>query len=265
MSNARAPLPWHKIVGSGPQRVIALHGWFGDHRAYAPIFDLLDAERFTFAFPDARGYGQSRELLGEYTIAEMARDVLSLADQLRWDVFHIIGHSMGGKAAQKVAIDGGDRVASMIAITPVPAPAMPVDEDTFNFFASVCDDEKSALALIGESVGNRLSNTWMSNLLAAARATASPQAFRGYMRSFIRDDLSGGAASVNMPILALAGEHDNGVRKEIVAQVFPQMFSGSKVTVEVLANSGHYPMEEIPIYLATRIEKFLSDTNRSTY
>lgn len=62
--------------------------------------------------------------------------------------------------------------------------------------------------------------------------------------------------------LALAGEHDNGVRKEIVAQVFPQVFSGSKVTVEVLANSGHYSMEEIPIHLTTRVEKFLSDTNR---
>ncbi|MDH7797526.1 pimeloyl-ACP methyl ester carboxylesterase [Beijerinckia sp. GAS462] len=248
---------WHTTIGHGPERVIALHGWFGDHRAYAALFDSLDVERFTYAFVDYRGYGHSRDLAGAYSIEQVARDALALADHLGWKTFHVIGHSMGGKAAQKVAIDGGSRIKSLVAITPVPAPAMPVDDATLGFFSGVCDSDETALALIGGSVGDRLSKVWMRHLLAGARATAKPEAFRSYMQSFIHDDLSARAETVTIPILALAGEHDNGVRAEIVQAVFPHLFSNADVTVEILKNSGHYPMDEIPVYLTTRIEAFL--------
>lgn len=248
---------WCRTIGNGPDHVMALHGWFADHRAYASMFDILDTERFTYAFPDFRGYGRSRDMAGDYTIGEVARDALALADHLGWDAFHVIGHSMGGKAAQKIAIDGGGRIRSAVALTPVPAPAMPVDDATYDFFAGVCASDDTALALIGDSVGQRLSTTWMRRVLAGARETARPEAFRAYMNSFIRDDLSAGSATVTCPVLALAGEHDNGVRKEMVAEVFPQLFPKARLTVEVLANAGHYPMDEIPVYLVTRIEAFL--------
>jgi pimeloyl-ACP methyl ester carboxylesterase len=255
---AARPSLWYHQVGHGPIRAIALHGWFGDHRAYAAMFDIVSRECFTYAFVDIRGYGRSRDVAGEFTIQEVAADTIALADALDWDSFHVIGHSMGGKAAQKVAIDGGARIKSVIAITPVPATAMPIDDAAFGFFSGVCDNDETALAVIGESTGQRLTRSWMTRLLANARVTSRPEAFRSYMRSFIRDDLSAGSASVTAPVLALAGEHDNGVRKEVIAQVFPQLFPNAPVTVEVVANSGHYPMEEVPIYLITRIEQFLA-------
>src|SRR6202163_262868 len=163
---------WHKTIGNGPTKVIVIHGWFWDHRVVTPIFDCLDTTSHTYAFVDIRGYGNSRNVSGEYTIGEVAADAIALADQLGWREFHVVGHSMGGKAAQKVAMDGGSRVKSVVAITPVPAYAMPAGDAVFAFFTAACDNDDVARALIGESVGNRVSKVWLDRLLARARATA---------------------------------------------------------------------------------------------
>jgi len=43
------------VVGTGPVRVLALHGWFGSARAWRPLADLLDPAHFSIAYLDYRG------------------------------------------------------------------------------------------------------------------------------------------------------------------------------------------------------------------
>src|SRR3982074_1743039 len=116
---------WHKTIGNGPVKVVVIHGWVWDHRVFTPIFDCIDADRYTCAFLDIRGCGNSPYVTWGDTIDEVAADAIALADQLGWHEFHVVGHSMGGKAAQKVAMDAGARVRSVVAVTPVPASALP--------------------------------------------------------------------------------------------------------------------------------------------
>jgi pimeloyl-ACP methyl ester carboxylesterase len=241
-------------AGNGPVRVVFVHGWFWDHRIFSRIFREMDGLRFTYATFDIRGYGKSRNLSGNYTVEEIAADAITVANDLGWENFHVLGHSMGGKAAQKLAIGNPERVQSIVAVTPVPASALPFDQSIRALFDNACEDDTSAASIISRSVSNRISARWIDDLVRYTRETASPEAFRKYMHSFIDDDFSNEASRLTARMLVLSGEHDAGLPDDMVRFVYGQLYPHA--AIEAITNAGHYPMLETPLYFASRIERF---------
>ena len=247
----------HVTAGNGPVRVMFVHGWFWDHRIFAQMFREIDGLRFTYSTFDIRGYGKSRDLSGNYTVEEIAADAITVANDLGWENFHVLGHSMGGKAAQKLAIGNPERVRSIVAVTPVPASALPFDQSVRALFDNACGEDASAAAIIDRSVGHRLSARWIGNLVRYTRETSFPEAFRKYMHSFIEDDFSADAKRLTARMLVLSGEHDAGLPDGMVRFVYGQLYPHA--AIEAITNSGHYPMLETPLYFASRIERFFDD------
>ncbi len=246
----------HELIGSGPRRVVVLHGWFGDHRVWKPTYPFLDRERFTYAFVDYRGYGASRTLQGEHTMKEISADAIALADYLDWKSFSVVGHSMGGMAAQRVAVDAGRRVQAIVGVTPVPASGVPFPPEIDAMFDNVVRDDEAGRMVIGGSLGQRLSPVVTEHILRFARETASPHAFANYLTAFSKTDFSSEAKTIRASMLVLIGQHDGGVSEEFVRATFPKLYP--QATLEVLPNCGHYPMLETPAWLVTRIEAFIA-------
>ncbi len=246
----------YKLLGQGAHKVMVLHGWFGDHEVWAPCMPFLDLERFSYAFIDYRGYGASRAIAGEHSMKEIAADAIDLADHLGWQEWSVVGHSMGGMAAQLVAIDAGPRVRAVLGVTPVPASGVPFPPEVRGLFEQACSDDGAALMVIDASLGQRLSPAVAAFVLAHARSTANPDAFADYLQAFSRSDFSSAAAALKAPILVLIGQHDGGINEDFVRATFLSMYP--QVELEILPNSGHYPMLETPAWLVRVMERFLS-------
>ena len=187
------------IIGNGPVHVIALHGWFGDAQGWGNFPALIDGEASTWAFVNYRGYGERRDEPGDYTMAEISADVLELADSLQWKDFALVGHSMGGKAIQRVYADAPDRVKVLIGIAPIHASAFPFHEDGWALFDGAAESDDKRFAIIDFTTGNRNSATWVPRWPATR---SRPRPAKPSARTFLR-----GARSTSKPTSRATTSH----------------------------------------------------------
>jgi pimeloyl-ACP methyl ester carboxylesterase len=244
-----------KTVGSGSEKIMVFHGWFGDGSAFDPVLPFLDTERFSYAFMDYRGYGQSRHLPGEHTIAEIGQDALALMDQLGWRQCHLIGHSMGGMVVQWLAAEAPQRIQSIVGITPVPASGFPFDAATEALFRGAKDNPDNRFAILMHTTGNRLTPTFGKLMTQRSLAQTTSDAFDDYLTAWSQTDFSARVKGLDVPFQVLLGEHDPAIVEATIRQTILQWFP--KAELAILPNAGHYPMIETPVALVTGWESFL--------
>jgi pimeloyl-ACP methyl ester carboxylesterase len=242
-------------VGSGPVHVLALHGWFGSGRGWGALPDLVDGSRFTYAFPDYRGYGERRDVAGDYTIAEAAADLLAVADELGWDRFSLVGHSMGGIVAQRILADASGRVERLVGISPVPASGVPFDEQGWALFSGAAEDPAKRRAIIDFTTGNRLAGTWLDRMVRDSLDTSAAEAFAAYLPAWARTDFAAEVSGNPVPVLTIVGEHDPALGEAAVRGTWLAHYPNA--SLEVLGNAGHYAMHETPVRLVTVLDDFL--------
>ena len=248
--------PGHKLVGNGLEKVLVMHNWMATHRSYQPVWPILDEQRFTYAFMDHRGYGLSRDLVGDYTAQEAANDGLRLADELGWRRFHVVGHSMSGMVAQRLAADAPARLKSLIAVTPVPASGVRLDPDGFAMFSSALTNDGHWKEIANMITGNRLSDRWHESGLREFREHVDPRAAAGFLRMWSGTDFHNEVMDSSVPVLAVVGRHDfaafNGAAVSATLGAWFTQF-----TMEEFDGSGHHPMAEEPVRFATVVERFI--------
>src|SRR3954454_20069655 len=83
--------------GSG-RKLMLVHGFTGAKEDFADHLDRLGELGWHAVAPDNRGHGASDQPEGTsaYNLEIFARDTLAVADELGWDRFVLLGHSMGG-------------------------------------------------------------------------------------------------------------------------------------------------------------------------
>ncbi|MEM7469554.1 MAG: alpha/beta hydrolase, partial [Pseudomonadota bacterium] len=150
----------HELFGHGPEGVVVMHDFYGCKHTWDFARNFFDTKRFTFAFTELRGYGGSRHIEGDYTPEEAAADAIGVADNMGWERFHIVGHSMSGMVAQRVVVDGGDRIKSAILNTPVHASGLKFAPGGFEMIQDSLVDDKVLAQAFDALTGERLCEEW---------------------------------------------------------------------------------------------------------
>lgn len=244
----------HQTIGTGAEGVIVNHGWFGG-QAFEPMLPYLDTETFTYAFMDYRGYGASQAMEGDHTMKEIAGDVAALAEHFGWDRFHMIGHSMGGMALCRVATDAPERIKSAVALNPVPASGVPLDEGSWELFSGAADARDNRRMILDMTTGNRLCGKWLDAVMESSIRTSDREAFRDYLTAWVKTDFAEESRGIEIPMKVIVGEHDPGLNADVMRETYLAWYP--RAELEVVANAGHYPMMETPVYLASTMESFM--------
>jgi pimeloyl-ACP methyl ester carboxylesterase len=102
-----------RVQGEGPPLVLVMGYRLSSAAWPVPFIDAL-ARQFSVITLDNRGTGQSDKPVDGYAIANMARDLAGLLDELKIPHTHILGYSMGGAIAQEFARQFPDRVSGLV-------------------------------------------------------------------------------------------------------------------------------------------------------
>jgi pimeloyl-ACP methyl ester carboxylesterase len=241
------------IKGTGATNVLVLHGWGMDSSVWKWCWDELDLDRFTYAFFDFPGYGSHRPQAPANGIDGMARAALEAADGLGWDSFAVLGHSMGGGTAIRVATLSPDRVTSVCALTPVSPGGTPLDETTYDSFRSAYPDCGPTL----KSLAPFLTDAQLEEMVSFSGTTLDKLVWDAYLANWTGASFAEDVASYSSPTTLVVGEGDPFVTAEYLASTLAELRVGTLVNI---AGAGHYPMIEQAEQTVAIMEKAISAT-----
>lgn len=103
----------YRVQGQGPPLVLVM-GYRLNSTAWPTSFIEQLARQYSVITLDNRGTGRSDKPIEGYAIANMARDVRGLLDELGFAQVHMLGYSMGGAIAQEFVRQFPDRIKGLI-------------------------------------------------------------------------------------------------------------------------------------------------------
>jgi pimeloyl-ACP methyl ester carboxylesterase len=106
----------YEVTGSG-EPVLLISPVLAD--GFVPLMaEPLLRERYQLIRYHKRGWSGSTHTLGPVSVTQHAADAVALLDYLGVSQAHVAGHSTGATVAAQVALDAGERVATLCLLEP---------------------------------------------------------------------------------------------------------------------------------------------------
>lgn len=251
-----------KLIGSGAHKVLLFPGLIGTRDAFDDMLRYADLDAFQYAVAEYRGYGQSRNEVGLRTLREVVTDSVKLVEFLAWDTFTVGGHSLGALAAQMLALALPHRVNAIVSIAGLSAKGASRDPDRVAFMQSLSDSCERREALVRNGMAGRYSDAVARSIVAATWDDIDGRALASYALDASRTDICAEVPALDVPILALVGEHDPNCTEAVARETTLGWYG--RATLEVMRGASHYPMIETPVATVSTIERFVKAVGPTT-
>ena len=260
-----------RVGGTGPA-IVLLHGFGESGDMWQPLADVLKKDH-TVVVPDLRGMGLSSHPEGGYEKVAQARDLAAILDRLGIKDAALVTHDIGNMVGYAFAVQYPSRTTRWVAMD-APLPGLGHWNDLFkdprvwHFNFRGPDVERLVAGrerILLDRFYNDLSATparideQTRDHYAAlyARPGAIHNALGGQFAAFAQDaadnqKLLAEKGKLTMPVLAIGGDHSFG--DAFAGEIG---FAANNVRGAVIANSGHWIMEEQPDQAIAVILPFL--------
>ncbi len=264
--------PCH-LVEAGPESgepLLLLHGFLYHSVMWAGVQPSLAARGARAVAVDLLGWGYSgRNESMRYDYALYARQVLQVMDALGWERATLVGHSMGGGAAIRFAVEHPERVARLILVDPA---SLPVPLARVGRVLAWPGVGEAALALGAEALlevnlkrfgfldPSRVTPGYVAAVAAPLRIEGSSWTLLNILREL---DFGSQQAQVEalgaleIPTLILWGARDRAIPLR-VGLGFRDLLPRARFVV--IDGSGHIPHEERPEAFLEEVAAFLGWT-----
>ncbi len=261
----------YSCVGTGPD-VLLIHGWVSSGRMWSALTNAL-AHRARFWSVDLCGFGDSplpddgRFVPNLEQHAEMLIDFCS-THGIRPQA--VIGHSMGGMLALKLAVMRPDLMDQLVLMSPVVSGRFGkfVELNQFitsDFGQAVMARSRPIWSLIQSDILDvftpMMIMPWFSNTEAAARIRqdfkrTSWQAAANAIESIARENMELYLDRITQPTLVIIGSRDSTVPPREGRMAAERLPNGRLLELPAIY---HQPLDERPDKVIQAVQDFLSN------
>jgi 3-oxoadipate enol-lactonase/4-carboxymuconolactone decarboxylase len=249
---------YYRLEGAAGKPVLVLSHSIGtDHGMWSPqMQDLL--QHFQVLRYDTRGHGASDAPDGEYTIEQLGKDVLGLADTLGIAKFAFCGLSMGGAIGQWLGIHAPGRVSSLVLANTSPQFGPPA-----NWVARRKTVLENGMAAIVDLAMQRFfaPDAFGRDALVSAATSVllgtNPTGYAGCCSALRDVDHREQLGRIKVPTLVIAGNKDISTPWEGHGEILAREIPGAK---SVRLPAAHISNLECPRSFTTALLEFLLPT-----
>jgi esterase len=240
---------------------LLLHG-IGNYGRYWDFFADAVAGRLRLIATDARGHGESGKPTGGYAPQEFVADAIAVLDALAIERALIVGHSMGGTHAIRLAAAHPDRVERLVVIDAGPEP-MPEGSERARRLSLERPERfeyaDEALAYLHRTSPGYSEEVYANRMRWLFREDAGDVAWRSsrdalasIMSSAGRGDLWDALRAVRCPVLLIRGTRSNVLSADVAQRMIKALANGRLVEID----AGHNVALDRPRELAEAVVQF---------
>jgi pimeloyl-ACP methyl ester carboxylesterase len=108
---------------AGPQTILMVHGFRGDHHGLEDIIAELPAH-YRVIVPDLPGFGESSELQGTHNIENYTQFLHEFIQKVTHEPAILLGHSFGSILTAHFAAKHPKAITKLILVNPIASPAL---------------------------------------------------------------------------------------------------------------------------------------------